>query len=306
MHPSGDMNMNSGTVRSAATFSIALLLFCAARSEAQLIAYDGFGNGPLANLAGSNGGTGWPSTWAQGGDNLTKVAGAGLTYPGLDTTPGGAVSPVGGGVWPNSAYYRAFGPLPSGTTSVYVSFLMRDDAAFGIWGGISFGSYPYEMTVGSPLGWYTYGLMLSEGNGNATNKPLVQGETTLVVVKITKNAGPGITYRMYLNPTVGNAEPSFADALYGVAQVNALPTVVAIDNGTGFTTDELRVGTTWASVLPQPPVCVGDFNHTGAVDGADLAMLLGQWGLAGGDLNGDQTTNASDLAILLGAWGPCP
>lgn len=301
--------MLRGTIRSAATFSIALLAFCAARSEAQLIAYDGFGNGPLANLAGSNGGSGWSGVWGDGGDNLTKVAGGGLTYPGLDVTRGAAISPVGGGVWPNSAYYRSFGPLPEGTTSVYVSFLMRDDAAFGIWGGISFGSYPFEMTVGSPLGWYTYGLMLSEGNGDATNKPLVLGETTLVVAKVTKNAGAGITYRMYLNPTIGASEPGFPDALFSVAPVNTLPTVVAIDNGTGFTTDELRVGTTWASVLPAeppPPVCAGDLNQTGTVDGADLAMLLGQWDLPGGDLDGDQTTNASDLAILLGAWGSCP
>ncbi|MFO0827662.1 MAG: hypothetical protein U0572_05880 [Phycisphaerales bacterium] len=51
---------------------------------------------------------------------------------------------------------------------------------------------------------------------------------------------------------------------------------------------------------------VGDLNRTGVVDAADIAILLGQWGLPGADLDGDHVTNASDLAILLGAWGPCP
>jgi hypothetical protein len=41
------------------------------------------------------------------------------------------------------------------------------------------------------------------------------------------------------------------------------------------------------------------------VDAADLAALLGAWGIAGGDVNGDGTTDAADLASLLGAWGPC-
>ena len=52
--------------------------------------------------------------------------------------------------------------------------------------------------------------------------------------------------------------------------------------------------------------CVGDFDGNNAVDGADLAILLGGWGGAGGDLDGNGTTDGADLAVLLGAWGPCP
>jgi hypothetical protein len=231
----------------------ALLVACAASAGAQLIAYDGFGNGPLANLHGSTGGSGWAAAWVNAGTNLTKVQGAGLSFPGLDTTPGAAVTPTAGGTWPSSTYQRNFA-LPADASAVYVSFLLRDDAAWGIWGGLSFGSYPYEMTVGSPLGYYQYGLMLSEGLGDLTSKPLVKGQTTLVVVKISKNTpAQGITYRMYLDPAIGSAEPGFPAAQMGVAFVPALPTSLSIDNGTGFTTDEIRVGTTWASVLPAKP-----------------------------------------------------
>ncbi len=60
---------------------------------------------------------------------------------------------------------------------------------------------------------------------------------------------------------------------------------------------------------PQPPACDADFDRSGGVDGADLALLLGNWGSRGAsawDLTGDGTVDAADLASLLGAWGGCP
>ena len=49
----------------------------------------------------------------------------------------------------------------------------------------------------------------------------------------------------------------------------------------------------------------GDFDGSGAVDGGDLAFLLGQWGASGplGDLDGSGIVGGGDLAILLGRWG---
>jgi hypothetical protein len=47
-----------------------------------------------------------------------------------------------------------------------------------------------------------------------------------------------------------------------------------------------------------------DLNGDGAVDGADLGLLLGQWGGAGsGDLNDDGVVDGADLGLLLGDWG---
>jgi len=51
--------------------------------------------------------------------------------------------------------------------------------------------------------------------------------------------------------------------------------------------------------------CPGDFDASGAVNSADLAILLGAWGGPGGDLDFDGVTGASDLTILLGSWGAC-
>ena len=231
-----------------------LLALSSSLAHAQLVAYDGFGNGPKADLAGSTGGTGWNSGWASGSTDVTAIAANGLSYSNLASTSGAARTPVAQGVWPSSIYARSFPATPVGVHDLYVSFLMRDDAGWGSWGGLSFGQYPYKMTVGSPLGYYSYGLMMSQGLGDVSNKPLVVGETTLVVVKITRNpAGPGVTYRMFLDPQIGSSEPSFPAATFTLGMVTGLPTSLSIDNGTGFTTDEIRVGTSWNSVLPAAP-----------------------------------------------------
>jgi hypothetical protein len=52
--------------------------------------------------------------------------------------------------------------------------------------------------------------------------------------------------------------------------------------------------------------CPADLNLDGAVNAADLTILLAAWGTPDADLNGDGTTNAADLTILLAAWGACP
>lgn len=59
--------------------------------------------------------------------------------------------------------------------------------------------------------------------------------------------------------------------------------------------------------VPVVLACAADLNGDGKVDGADLGILLGNWGKPGAsDLNGDGTTDGADQAILLGQWGPCP
>ncbi len=55
---------------------------------------------------------------------------------------------------------------------------------------------------------------------------------------------------------------------------------------------------------------IGDLNHDGVVNGADLGILLGNWGACPGkgacepDINGDGTVDGADIGLLLGHWGP--
>ena len=55
--------------------------------------------------------------------------------------------------------------------------------------------------------------------------------------------------------------------------------------------------------------CLGDVNNDGQVNGADISVLLGFWGLNGkpvaADINKDGSVDGADLAQLLGSWGPC-
>lgn len=53
--------------------------------------------------------------------------------------------------------------------------------------------------------------------------------------------------------------------------------------------------------------CPSDLNGDGNTDGADLTILLGEWGGSDPlvDLNGSGTVEGGDLVIVLGEWGPC-
>ena len=45
-----------------------------------------------------------------------------------------------------------------------------------------------------------------------------------------------------------------------------------------------------------------------SVNGADLAIVLGAWGIndSPADFDGDGDVDGADLAVVLGAWGACP
>jgi hypothetical protein len=59
--------------------------------------------------------------------------------------------------------------------------------------------------------------------------------------------------------------------------------------------------------------CPGDLDADGAVNGADLGVLLSRWGAvvqpgspdAGLDLNADGIVNGADLGVMLSRWGGC-
>ena len=61
----------------------------------------------------------------------------------------------------------------------------------------------------------------------------------------------------------------------------------------------------------QPPTChEADLFRNSIVDGADLGVLLSEWGPANAntpsDVNHDGRVDGSDLSFLLANWGPCP
>lgn len=53
--------------------------------------------------------------------------------------------------------------------------------------------------------------------------------------------------------------------------------------------------------------CASDLNYDRVVDGADLGLLLGNWGSIGGqgDINRDGAVDGADVGLFLAAWGSC-
>ena len=61
--------------------------------------------------------------------------------------------------------------------------------------------------------------------------------------------------------------------------------------------------------VPDSCQCLADLFVDHQVNGADLGILLSQWGAGGGavaDINRDGHVNGADLGILLSSWGACP
>ena len=64
--------------------------------------------------------------------------------------------------------------------------------------------------------------------------------------------------------------------------------------------DDLRISATSVGCEPLTPA---DLNDDGVVDGADLGLLLANWGSPGtGDLDGSGAVDGIDLGLLLGSW----
>lgn len=53
--------------------------------------------------------------------------------------------------------------------------------------------------------------------------------------------------------------------------------------------------------------CIADVVSDGAVDGADLARVISDWGMSSSvaDINADGIVAGADIAIVLASWGPC-
>lgn len=102
------------------------------------------------------------------------------------------------------------------------------------------------------------------------------------------------------------ADRTFASVLAGADEIAF--TTLQPGWAFGFTDFDVRIDNIRFAAC-STPVCPGDLDQNGLVDGEDLTRLLGVWGACGEDcpedLNGDGAADGADLSILLGFWGPC-
>jgi hypothetical protein len=96
-------------------------------------------------------------------------------------------------------------------------------------------------------------------------------------------------------------------AVTGLVDGDTRPDVVICENYTGVASVTYRGLTTTCG---QPTCIDADIYRDFNVNGADLGILLSQWGpitpLTESDLDGDGVVNGADLGLLLSFWGDCP
>ncbi len=225
-------------------------------ARASQLAYDGFG---LSFPLYSNSGAGFASPWTQGGFNAFASGYAfrqrSLCYPKLDAGAGGSVSSA---AMPtiNGALRNLAQPLGANGTTAYVSFLIQpagvlnDGFINGFFGLTVNGSLGNELFIGKPGGGAVEEYVIENrgGFGQLTSGvPTVVGRTTLLVVKAQFQAGNDV-FTLYVDPTPGRPEPS-SPVVKTDLDLGTVSRIGIYSTG-AFIIDEIRIGTTYADVVP--------------------------------------------------------
>jgi hypothetical protein len=218
-----------------------------------------------ADLLGQNGGFGWLGPWAAGGFNASQfnsydIQNGTLTFPNLVTTGNrtqtGFLGAIGGLVRTFATSINA-----DSTDTLYMSVLLRPEGTLheGAFNGF-FGIYldspddGEDIYIGKPGGGATDEYVVEDRGGSdqfATATDAVVGQTALLVLKAQFSAGND-TLSLYVNPTPGAPEPTFADAVKTDADVELFTGVNIYSTG-AFSIDEIRLGPLFADVVPVVP-----------------------------------------------------
>lgn len=241
-----------------------MLLGMTGAANAAILAYEPF-DYPLGELNGgvpttatdiptAGTGGGFTSTWFSGGTGTTIVEG--LTYPGLQTSENSLQ-------WsPSVAYHGlnlAAAILPSTTPAVYVSFLYRapsftaNKTGFAVDNGAG-ANQGYYMGMTAPGVFGVATVVNGSGTILGTAAESISYHSTyFIVVKFEKNSA-GTYYQsgsIWINPMPGGPESAPSGTFTGTyTGMNRIQTFLTALGGSTVITDEVRFGTTWASVTP--------------------------------------------------------
>jgi len=222
---------------------------------ASQVVYDGFRRS-FPTYAG--GGSGFSAPWTQGGYNAFSsdytFEPRSLCYPALQRS-GGSVS---GDAFSeiNGIIRQLEQPLGADNSTVYISVLLEPRGTLnngvydGFFGVTLNGSLGNDLFIGKPGGG-EIGKYVLETRGGYGQVPsslsAVVGRTELLVVKAQFLPGAD-QFTLYTNPKPGHAEPvsSVVKADLDLGTVSA----IGIYSSGAFAVDEIRIGTTFADVVP--------------------------------------------------------
>jgi hypothetical protein len=241
-------------VRLGTVLVLAVSSTLAARADT-LFAYEGFSYTAGSSLDGQNGGSGWAGAWTTPGGLDATITAQSLSFGDLGGAGGAATT--AGFQPPNQGSSVAFwlrnlaAPLGADGTTAYISFLLQPDAGSGFYGGVNFGN----VFIGVSGNQSDYGLEGPTNDLSLSNVAVVQGQTVLLVLEAQFQAGNDLL-SLFVNPTPGQAQPATPSATKSDLDVGTVNSVV-INNYGGYTTDEIRIGSTFASVTSVPEPAFG-------------------------------------------------
>lgn len=228
---------------------------------AELTAYDGFSYRAGSSLAGETGGGsfGFSSAWTAGGlaTPQHEISGGSLADPTSTLLTEGArasvltVSPEGF----TTARRELTESLGEPGTRRYVSFLARPEGELGAgdaggYFGLELVSSGVNLFVGKP----STDVYAMENIGGTDPSPTgvaaAVGESVFMVLRADFETGAD-AFRLYMNPSPGQAEPATPDAVKADSDVGAVSAVGMFSTG-AFSLDEIRIGETFADVAPVP------------------------------------------------------
>ena len=228
-----------------------------------LLAYEPFDYAAGASLDLANGGQGFAGTWTRGIPGTPPASSfvttpTNLPYPSLATSGRHVRMATTGG----TALKRTMTlPLGEDGTVRYLSVLVRPDgtpAASAYLGFRLLGSLNADLFVGKPGGGSAQRYVLENAGGTrqvATAQPVTPNTVSLLVLKL--EFFPGIDrISLFVNPPPG-IEPAVAAAVKQNLDLG-LVAGLALNSAATWSVDELRLGTTWASVTP--PAASADFQ----------------------------------------------
>jgi hypothetical protein len=233
----------------------AALVLTGRPGRADQLAYDGF---RLSFPVYASGGTGFTGPWAQGGFNAFAsgygLEEASLCYPKLQRSGGSVSGDAFSAI--NGVLRSLRQPLGSDNTTAYISFLVRPEGALnaGIFNGFLGltlnGTLGSDLFIGKPGGGAENRYVLENRGGFgqvSSNTEAVVGRTALLVVKAQFRTGADV-FTLYTNPAPGSPEPA-TGVVKSDLDLGMVPAIGIYSSG-AFTLDEIRIGTTYADVVP--------------------------------------------------------
>lgn len=231
-----------------------LLLMGSVSLHADLTVYEGF-DYPPGDLVGQAGGTGWNQSWhGVDGANARGL----VVADSLKSSP--AIMTNGGHMQTNEGdtplLRELASPLFKGTGVTWISFLATNgsgqtDSTYGFlkFAAVN-GSDDGSIRIGK--GFYGKNWELVKGSQTQDLGVASDSAVVLFVLRIESTGKPGNdSIQVFVNPTTASAPTSPTGTIMGLTLTPLDEVAIQSGNGTkAFGYDEIRIGTTFADVVP--------------------------------------------------------